>query len=305
MSARVFEATLVDMQEGGLMTQTDKLAGATALITGGSGAIGEACALTLLADGATVVLLGRREDKLNQSRARLQQAVPGGTVEIFPGDALCTQDVEQAAAFAYGLRERLDIVLPTVGGGAFKPLLMQDLDGLRNELDLNIGSAFLAVRHAVPYMRAGGSIVCISSTAATMPFPWLSGYCAGKAGLEAFIRCAADELASAGVRLNAVRPGLTRSEATSGMFASEDVLGAYREQIPLGRTGEAGDIAAGVRYLAGPESSWVTGQCFNIDGGQCLRRHPDMTDAVAQFYGEDALAAVMSGQPVAVTHNDT
>ncbi len=287
------------------MTQAGKLAGATALITGGSGAIGEACALALLADGAAVVLTGRRGDKLEASRARLLAAVPGGTVEIFPGDALNREHIEQAAAFAFSLRERLDIVVPTVGGGSFKPLLMQDLEGLREELDLNIGSAFLAIRYAVPHMAAGGAIVCISSTAATMPFPWLSGYCASKAGLEAFVRSAADELASAGIRLNAVRPGLTRSEATAGMFASDAVIEAFRAQIPLGRTGEASDIAGGVRYLAGPESSWVTGQCFNIDGGQCLRRHPDMTDSVAQYYGEDALAAVMSGKPPSTANNNS
>ncbi len=286
------------------MTQAGKLAGATALITGGSGAIGEACALALLTDGAAVVLTGRRSDKLEASRARLQEAVPAGTVATFPGDALDRQHVEQAVAFAFELGGRLDIVVPTVGGGAFRPLLMQDLEGLRAELDLNIGSAFLAVRYAVPHMARGGAIVCISSTAASMPFPWLSGYCASKAGLEAFIRSAADELASAGIRLNAVRPGLTRSEATAGMFASDAVIDAFCAQIPLGRTGEAGDIAAGVRYLAGPESSWVTGQCFNIDGGQCLRRHPDMTDSVAQYFGEDALAAVMSGKPAPTTDND-
>lgn len=282
----------------GTTPANNSLAGQTALVTGGAGAIGAACAGALLRDGATVVLMGRRRERLDATCETLQEQYPRGRVEVMAGDALQPEDVQRAADFAHGLAGRLDIVLPTVGGGGFKPLLMQDLQGLRDELDINIGSAFLAIRHAVPLMREGGSIVCISSTAATMPFPWLSFYCAGKAGLEGLIRTAADELAPAGVRINAVRPGITRSEATADMFASPEVMAKFQEQLPLGRSGEPDDIAEGVRYLAGPESSWVTGQCFNIDGGQCLRRHPDMTDAVAMMYGEDALAAVQSGQTV-------
>lgn len=276
------------------------LAGKTAFITGGSGGIGAACAAALLRDGAAVVLMGRRQNSLDTVRQRLLREMPAGRVEIFAGDALEPEDIQQATAFAFALEQRLDIVVATVGGGDFKPLMMQDLADFRAELDLNITSAFLALRYAVPYMAAGGSIVCISSTAAALPFPWLAAYCAGKAGLEAFLRSAADELSATGIRINAVRPGLTRSEATGGIFASPEVMAEFRAQIPLGRTGEPEDIAAGVRYLAGPESAWVTGQSFNIDGGLCLRRHPDMTEVVAQAYGEDALAAVQAGKPFAV-----
>lgn len=279
------------------------LADHTALVTGGAGGIGLACAEALVRDGASVVLMGRREEALDTARASLLAACPGSRVEIAAGDALDPEHVERAARRAHDLNGRLDIVVPTVGGGGFRPLMMQDLEGLRHELDLNITSVFLAIRHCVPLMRQGGSIVCISSTAAHMPFPWLSGYCAGKAGLEAFIRSAADELSTAGIRINAVRPGLTRSDATGDMFASPEVMQLFREQIPLGRAGEPADIAGGVRYLAGPESAWVTGQSFNIDGGQCLRRHPDMTDAVALAYGEDALAAVQAGQAVPADDN--
>lgn len=287
------------------MSSTQSLGGYTALVTGGGGGIGLASAEALLRDGASVVLMGRRQEVLEAARERLLATVPDGRVDVFAGDALGSGDVEAAARHAHSLQGRLDIVVPTVGGGGFKPLMMQDVEGLRRELDLNITSAFLAIRYCVPLMSGGGSIVCISSTAAHMPFPWLSGYCAGKAGLEALIRSAADELAPASIRINAVRPGLTRSDATGDMFASPEVMTQFRAQIPLGRAGEPEDIAGGVRYLAGPEAAWVTGQCFNIDGGQCLRRHPDMTDAVALTYGEDALAAAQSGQPFSPNNTDT
>lgn len=278
------------------MTDNSVLQGRTALVTGGSGGIGAACAGRLAADGAAVMLMGRREDRLRETRDAIVAKHPAARVELRAGDAMVEADVIAAAQAAYALQGRLDIVVPTVGGGGFMPLMMQSLEGLMQELALNVGSAFLAIRHCAPLMDGGGSIVCISSTTAAMPFPWLSAYCAGKAGLEGLVKSAADELASARIRINAVRPGLTRSEATGAMFASPETVTAFNEQIPLQRTGEGEDIAEGVRYLAGPESAWVTGQCFNIDGGQCLRRHPDMTEALAAAFGEDALAAVTAGK---------
>jgi NAD(P)-dependent dehydrogenase (short-subunit alcohol dehydrogenase family) len=82
-----------------------------------------------------------------------------------------------------------------------------------------------------------------------------AAYCAAKAGLEMLVRCAAEELGEHRVRVNAVRPGLTRTDATTGMFADEDVVAAYMEQQPLDREGEADDIAGAIRYFCGPESS--------------------------------------------------
>ena len=269
------------------MTTVNALQGKTALVTGGAGGIGAACARALLADGAAVVLMGRREEALQAVRQTLLDAVPGGQVSLCPGDALQEDDVCRAVEVAHAIAGRLDIVVPTVGGGGFKPLLLQ-----AGELT-PIEKAELAVRHAAPVMARGGSIVCISSTTAGMPFPWLSAYCAGKAGLEGLVRSAADELSYLGLRINAVRPGLTRSDATGDLFASPEMIQAFKEQIPLQRPGEPEDIAASVRYLAGPESSWVTGQCFNVDGGQCLRRHPDMTGGLTHLFGEAAMAGVL------------
>ena len=272
------------------------LAGQTAVVTGGSGGIGAACARALLRDGTAVMIMGRRHDALERTRQELIQAVPDGRVELFAGDALKTEDVQAALAQAHAIADRLDIIVATVGGGGFRPLLMHDVDSFRAELDLNIISAFLAMRYGAPLMTRGGSIVCISSTAGVTAFPWLSAYCTGKGGLERLVRTAADELSSAGIRVNAVRPGLTRSNATGEMLDNEWVNGRFIEQIPLGRSGEPDDIAAGVRYLAGPESAWVTGQSFAVDGGHELRRNPDLTEMVGMIYGQAALDAVRSGR---------
>jgi len=252
------------------------LAGKTALVTGGSGGIGGASAEALARDGATVVVMGRREEALIGTRETILSAVPGARIEIFSGDAGSVEDMRAALAFAHGLAGRLDILVPTMGGGGFGLLLDKSVEDFRTELDINITSAFIAMRYGVPLMTDGGTIVCISSTAATMPFPALASYCAGKAGLEALVRTAADEFSRRGIRVNAVRPGLTRSNATTDMFANQAVIDLFLEQIPLGRCGEPADIAAAVRYLAGPESGWVTGQSFAVDGGQELRRNPPL-----------------------------
>lgn len=271
------------------------LAGQTAFITGGSGAIASACAKSLLRDGAAVLLMGRRQEALDQTRTALLEAVADAHVELFAGDALTVEDVRAALRQASGIHDRLDIIVSTVGGGGIRPLLMHDVDSFRAELDMNIISAFLALRYGAPLMTVGGSIVCISSTVAVTAFPWLSAYCTGKGGLESLVRTAADELASAGVRVNAVRPGMTRSNGTAGMFDDPAVIGSFLEQIPLARCGQPDDIAAAVRYLAGTESSWVTGQSFAVDGGHELRRNPDLTEVVGAIYGQTALDAVKNG----------
>jgi NAD(P)-dependent dehydrogenase (short-subunit alcohol dehydrogenase family) len=277
------------------MSADKVLAGKTAFITGGSGGIGSHSARLLVRDGAAVLLMGRRLDALEEKRAWLRAEFPDARVELYAGDACEEKDVQAALDAAYAIAGRLDIIVPTVGGGAFRPLLMLNADQLRAELNVNIVSAFIAVRYGVPLME-GGAIVCISSTAAKLPFAYLPAYHTSKGGLENFVRAAAEELGSAGVRINAVRPGLTRSDATGPMFASPDILQRFVNEFPLGRAGEPDDIAQAVRYLAGPESSWVTGQSFAVDGGNEIRKNPDLSDMIALMYGKEALEMVRRGK---------
>ncbi|ARS28579.1 SDR family NAD(P)-dependent oxidoreductase [Sphingomonas sp. KC8] len=272
------------------------LKGKTAFVTGGSGGIGAATAKLLAQDGAAVLLMGRRLEALEQTRARLLAEVPGARIELHAGDAGQQADVEAGLDKALAIDGRLDIIVPTVGGGGFKPLLMHDADSFRAELDYNIITAFLAVRYGVPRMKQGGTIVLISSTAAIMPFPWLGAYCTAKGGLEQFLRTAADELGSANVRINAIRPGMTKSDATAGMFEDPAVIQPFIDQMPLGRAGMPEDIARGVRFLAGPESGWVTGQSFAVDGGHELRRNPDLTGVARAIFGSDVIDAVKRGE---------
>ena len=101
-------------------------------------------------------------------------------------------------------------------------------------------------------------------------------YCVSKAGIDMLVRNTADELGADGVRVNSVLPGLVDTELAAGLFAAEPVYQDYLTCMPLGRTGTVADIAAAVRFLCGPESSWITGVNLSVDGGHHLRRGPNV-----------------------------
>lgn len=277
-------------------TTAKTLSGKTAFITGGGGAIGAESALHLVRDGAAVLLMGRRAEVLERARDRILAEVPDGRVGIFPGDSGRLEDIRAAIEAALAIQASLDIVVTTVGGGVFRPFLMLDLESFNEQFTYNFTTAFLAIRYSIPKMTRGGSVIAISSNAAGNVTPWMSAYMAAKGALEQMIRGVAEELGAAGIRANVVRPGLVRTEL--GEHPSEDdrVYRAVTAETPLGRTGMPADIAGAVRYLAGPESSWMTGQIFAIDGGAELRKNPQLLDIARDFFGDPAMDAVLAGR---------
>jgi NAD(P)-dependent dehydrogenase (short-subunit alcohol dehydrogenase family) len=271
------------------MTRSQTLEGKTAIVTGASEGIGFSCAKHMLADGATVFIMARREEALAKARAELLDLTPGGRVETFAGNG-CEEDaVKKLLDKAVDLTGRLDILVPTVGGGGFKPLLMQDAETFRQEFEMNVISAFLMMRYGAPLMKSGGSIVCISAVPVVQPFTGLSTYLSSKAALERLVRSAADELGGYQVRVNSVRPGLTLSPGVAEFFGKSDLLEKFIARVPLERAGLPDDIARVVRFLAGPESGWVTGQNFSADGGQEQRLVPDL---IYQAFGKELMDKV-------------
>jgi NAD(P)-dependent dehydrogenase (short-subunit alcohol dehydrogenase family) len=271
------------------------LAGKSALVTGGGSGIGLACARYLLRDGATVTIAGRSDDKLRQAAAALEPDIaPGAAVRTVVCDVTDESAVEAAVQTA-AAAGRLDIAVANAGGGAAGPIVGMSLDEWRYTLDVNLTGTFLTVKHAGRAMTgAGGAIVAMSSIAGVLTHRFMSGYCASKAGLEMLVRCAADELGGLGIRVNAVRPGLVPTDLAAPLATDDAVVADYLDQMPLARLGTTDDIAAAVRWLAGPESSWVTGQCVAIDGGHTLRRGPRIETMIETYFGSEAVAALKS-----------
>ena len=145
---------------------------------------------------------------------------------------------------------------------------------MRATVDLNLVGTMICIKQAVPAMRdaGGGSIIGMSSGAGHFPHRSLWAYGAAKAGIEEACRYAAEELGSSGIRVNVVQPGIVDDQLMAPITAGGKLLDDYLANMPLGRVGTVDDIADLVRFLSGPESSWITGACIPIDGGPHLRR---------------------------------
>jgi len=256
------------------------LDGLSALVTGGGSGIGLRSARRLAADGASVTICGRTEDKLAAALEVIRADAAAGTTQHFVvADVTVEDQVAAAVARAGEPTGHLDIVFACAGGSFhLGPLVNADVDAVRATVDLNLIGSFLCVKHAALSMSAegrGGAIVLMSSGAGHFPHRWLTAYGMAKAGIEALCGYAAEELGELGIRVNAVQPGIIDDELMAMVTAGGPLLDDYVAQMPLGRIGTLDDVAAAVRFLAGPESSWITGECVAVDGGHHLRRGAD------------------------------
>lgn len=261
------------------------LDGHSALVTGGGSGIGLACAAHLAHDGATVVLAGRTPDKLAAGAKQLRSE--GADVHTVVCDVTDEAQVaaacEQATAFG-----KFTMVVANAGAGSAAPLHLTTLEDWNTVMGTNLTGAFITIKHAAPHLAraGGGAIVAISSIAAPRTHRYMTPYCVSKAGLEMLIQQAADELGSVGIRANAVRPSLVPTDISAGLVGSPDIVADYLDQMPLARLGTVDDIALAVRFLLGPESSWITGQCIGADGGHSLRRGPNLTPLMEMALGD-------------------
>ncbi|HEY5014487.1 MAG TPA: SDR family oxidoreductase [Acidimicrobiia bacterium] len=274
------------------MSARGGIEGLAALVTGGGSGIGLGAASRFAADGAHVTICGRTEERLREAVAQLQAvAAPGVEVRYAVADVTREDDVVRAVAVATEATGGLDVLFACAGGSLhLGPIVLSDVETFRATLDLNITGTFLAIKHAAPVMArgGGGSIIGMSSIAGVSTHKYMSGYCVGKAGIEMLVKVAADELGPSKIRVNAVQPGLVDTELVAGITEGGELLDDYLAQMPISRVGTVDDIAAAVRYLAGPEASWVTGQMLGVDGGHQLRRGPNYGLFVEPMYGADA-----------------
>jgi NAD(P)-dependent dehydrogenase (short-subunit alcohol dehydrogenase family) len=275
------------------------LAGKRAIVIGASSGIGLATAEALAVDGAHVLMCARGRDRLEAAAKSLVSTLPDAKDRIATRvvDGLVGAEVRDAVAAAGGTAG-IDIAVSVPGGGNFSPVLAYDDDDFSATIDANVRPIFLLLKYAGKAMvkKGGGSIVAVSSTAAVMSSPFLAAYCAAKAACDQLVKVAADELGRQGVRINAVRPGLTRTGATDGMFGARPLIEAFLAEQPIRHEGEPADIARAIRFLAGPESAWITGEALTVDGGHTIRKFPWLEEVAKGVVGEQVHAAAMRGE---------
>lgn len=269
------------------------LDGMRAIVVGGGSGIGLGSARLLAADGARVTIASRTEATLVAARAKL--AEDGIHVDHVACDAMSSDSVRDAVAAASDADGRLDIAVVVPGMGAVKPVLLFESDEFSEAVDGNVRPVFNLLKWAGHAMvrNGSGSFVAISSTAAVFSARYLSPYCAGKAAVDQLVRVAADELGPLGIRVNSVQPGMTRTATTERSFQNPTMMAAFLAQQPIARHGEVDDIAHAVRYFAGPESSWTTGQLLTVDGGNTLRAFIDYASLIPI---PDVRAAILGDQ---------
>lgn len=270
------------------------LEGMAALVTGGGSGLGLACARALALDGAVVTIAARNAERLAAAAAALNAELGAERVRWVACDVTDESAVAAAVAAARAPLGGLHVAVANAGGGIVGSIFATTLETWRAVMDVNLTGPFLTIKHAGQAIVAsgGGAIVATSSIAGVLTHRFMAPYCASKAGLEMLVKVAADELGQVGVRVNAVRPGLVPTEMASVLSDDPAVAADYVDQMPLGRLGTPADVAAAVRYLVGPESAWVTGQCLAVDGGHTLRRGPRIEPMVETLLGPDALSGL-------------
>ena len=231
-----------------------------AIVTGGASGIGRATAALLRAGGAAVTIVDRETDVTNRA----------------------------ALDLAFERAGTPDIVIANAGIGS-QAALTETTDDLWNQtLAVNLTGVFNTVRAAAQSMKLNraGAIVITASTNSYDGESWLTAYNATKAGLLGILHTAANELGPYGIRVNAVCPGLIRTPLTESHFSNPELLKDYFRHIPLGRGGEATEVANAIAFLASDAASYITGAALFVDGGQMATKFGTWTEETAEFVGD-------------------
>jgi len=246
-----------------------KLAGKVAVVTGASKGIGAAIALHLAREGAAVVV-NYASSKEGADRVVAEIAGKGGKALAVKADVAKKAEVERLFSEAKKAFGRLDILVNNAGVYEFAPLDEVTPEHFHKLFNLNVLGLLLATREAVRYFGgAGGSVINISSVAATSPPATASVYSATKAAVDAVTRSLAKELGPRQIRVNSINPGMVETEGvhTAGL-AESDFRRQIEAQTPLGRIGQPGDIGPAAVFLASADDSgWITGETLHIAGG--------------------------------------
>jgi 3-oxoacyl-[acyl-carrier protein] reductase len=245
-----------------------KLAGKVAVVTGASKGIGASIAKHLAAAGAAVVV-NYSSSKEGADRVVAEIVGREGKAVAVQADVSKRADVERLFAETKNAFGRVDVLVNNAGIYEFAPLEDVTEEHFHKQFNLNVLGLLLATQEAVKHFGAdGGSIINISSVAATTAPPTGSVYSATKAGVNAVTRSLAQELGPRHIRVNAINPGMVETEGVhSAGIAESDFRKQIEAQTPLGRIGQPQDIAPAAVFLASADAAWITGETLYISGG--------------------------------------
>jgi NAD(P)-dependent dehydrogenase (short-subunit alcohol dehydrogenase family) len=243
-----------------------KLGGRTALVTGGSRGVGKGIALELARAGCRIAVNYYSEPDLAEQTVGELKALGVEAFAVY-GDVGLSSDVREMFDQVLARFTRLDILVNNAGVQTWKPLLEVSEAEWDRVVNTNLKGCFLCTQAAAIHMKdhGGGSIVNIGSGCNKLAFPELVAYTASKGGIEMFTKVAAVELGRYGIRVNCVAPGAIEIERTR--LENPDYAGTWSRITPLGRVGTPEDVGRLVVFLAGSDSSYVSGQTIWVDGG--------------------------------------
>ncbi|MBS1676625.1 MAG: SDR family oxidoreductase [Actinobacteria bacterium] len=280
---------------GGPPTGDGYAAGKVALITGSSRGIGRTLALSLAAQGGSVVVNYKvNEDLAQEVVAGVRER--GGRAIAVAADMESPEDIDRLFDAAKEEFGRLDYFVDNAAASSFKNIRDLKLHHLDRSYAMNIRSFVLGAQRAVDLMADGGRIVTLSSYGSIRAYPTYANLGAAKAALEAYVRYMAVEFAPLGVNVNAVNGGIIESDSSAYFYAVEGMPDLYKDvlpKIPKQRMGTVKEVADTVEFLLEPRSEYITGQSLVVDGGLTIIAPPFFDDATGplRLPGSDAGAA--------------
>ncbi len=237
-----------------------------AVVTGGNSGIGLATAKRFAAEGAKVVITGRRKDAVDAAVEEIGHGVVG-----IVADASKVDDTERMVEEIRKKFDRIDVLFLNAGIAPMKPIDATDEDTFDQLMSINVKGPFFAVQKALPLLRRGSTVIFNTSIANRKGMVGTSAYAATKAALRSFTRSFAAELAPQGIRVNAVSPGPIETPLFSKTGLSDKEVSQFADavgaQVPMGRFGKPEEIANVALFLASGESSYVNGAEICADGG--------------------------------------
>lgn len=247
---------------------SQKLTGKVAVVTGASKGIGASIAKHLAAEGAAVVV-NYSSSKEGADRVVKDITSQGGKAVAVQGNVAKKADIDRLFAETKKAFGRLDVLVNNAGIYEMKPLEEITEEHFRKQYDVNVLGPLLATQEAAKYFDAeGGSVINISSVVSTFAPPASAVYSGTKGALDTTTKVLAKELGPKKIRVNAINPGMVETEGThSAGFIESDFRKQIETSTPLGRIGQPSDIGTVAAFLAGPDSSWITGELFVVSGG--------------------------------------